>query len=427
MTKKSILIISAIFLVIFILAIGYFIFTISISVRNGKVHANFVFDSLTKEINNIVHYSEQNNLDYSDSIDALIKGNNLISTFSIQNNSKLFYTYSKSNQQANSIKKTPLTQVFSTSIPFYDNSTANLTVSIYILQPRTIFNVSRNVFITILICIVIIFILIFAIKTNDNNSNSEIIEENDANTTKKQFEWSFNNLNVEKTEPNPIYKDNLEFEEADELEPIPDEPNFEEVQAITVKKEEPVLEEIPTMESEENTTKNSDDKINSMGLFSNTSGFGWESYLQPRLDAELVRASSSEQDLSLIVIRIKDINNTENLLSYVTSILLDSFKFRDLVFEFQNDGFVGILQNSDIEKALEFSKNLYQTISNILKEKDLDNKVAIGISSKTLRLVPAERIIKEATLAAEKAFDETELPIVAFKVNPEKYRNYLTN
>jgi hypothetical protein len=36
-------------------------------------------------------------------------------------------------------------------------------------------------------------------------------------------------------------------------------------------------------------------------------------------------------------------------------------------------------------------------------------------------------LIEEANQALDKAFEEEGLPIVAFRVNPEKYRQYLVN
>ena len=43
-----------------------------------------------------------------------------------------------------------------------------------------------------------------------------------------------------------------------------------------------------------------------------------------------------------------------------------------------------------------------------------------------MRLVPGNRLINEAKQAAEKALEEETMPIVAFKVNHEKYRDYIT-
>jgi hypothetical protein len=57
----------------------------------------------------------------------------------------------------------------------------------------------------------------------------------------------------------------------------------------------------------------------------------------------------------------------------------------------------------------------------------MNNKVGIGITTRSLRLITGNRLIEEANQALDKAFEEEGLPIVAFRVNPEKYRQYLVN
>ena len=55
-----------------------------------------------------------------------------------------------------------------------------------------------------------------------------------------------------------------------------------------------------------------------------------------------------------------------------------------------------------------------------------DTRPLIGISSRSLRLISAERLKTEAEQAVEHAATDNESPIVAFRVNPEKYRKFIT-
>ena len=41
------------------------------------------------------------------------------------------------------------------------------------------------------------------------------------------------------------------------------------------------------------------------------------------------------------------------------------------------------------------------------------------------RILPASRMLEEADTAARKAEEEERLPIVAFRANPDKYRDYV--
>ena len=51
----------------------------------------------------------------------------------------------------------------------------------------------------------------------------------------------------------------------------------------------------------------------------------------------------------------------------------------------------------------------------------------MGVSTRSMRLISGIRLVKEAMEAVNKALEELELPIVAFKVNPERYRQFLND
>jgi PleD family two-component response regulator len=106
---------------------------------------------------------------------------------------------------------------------------------------------------------------------------------------------------------------------------------------------------------------------------------------------------------------------------------LERFKFRDLVFEYGTNGFAAILQGMNLDRAMALSQDLYTQISALLVNNQMNNKFGIGITTRSLRLITGNRLIDEAQQALNKAFDEEGLPIVAFRVNPEKYRQYLSD
>ena len=195
---------------------------------------------------------------------------------------------------------------------------------------------------------------------------------------------------------------------------------------------EPDLPLQPEMEYEEKTgteaqpeAHNSEPFADPMGLFSPATGVGWESYLETRLDAELVRSSSSEQDLALILLRIRGGEQRPDILAKAAAILIEIFKFRDFVFEYKKDGFAGILLNMNLDQAMVLAETLYTRLCDLLKNEYMDEKPAIGISTKSLRLLPGSRLLTEAAQALEKALCEKDMPIVAFRVNPDKYRRFV--
>ncbi len=164
-----------------------------------------------------------------------------------------------------------------------------------------------------------------------------------------------------------------------------------------------------------------------LGLFSELTGFGWESYLETRLDSELIRAASSEYDLALFIVKIKDVERTHPAYGELCSALLSFFKFRDMVFEYGSDSFAGIVTGMDINGCMSSVESLYNALHDILKANGIDGEICIGISTRCFRLIPGARLLQEAKDAVVKATEEKDMPIIAFRVNPGKYKEFLEN
>ncbi len=183
------------------------------------------------------------------------------------------------------------------------------------------------------------------------------------------------------------------------------------------------IEEVPVSETKEDATHLS--TMHPKGLFSEKTGFGWEEYMVTRLDSELQRAASSEQDLSLFTIRIQDLtwftDEGKEIADFIKSIV----NFQDLIFEYETDGCTAILPNTHIDQSLKVADDLYTGITEILQQYGISNRIGIGISAKSLRMISGERLANESQEALRHAFLDETSPIVAFKVNPQKYRNFL--
>ena len=148
--------------------------------------------------------------------------------------------------------------------------------------------------------------------------------------------------------------------------------------------------------------------------------------LENRLGIELEKASAFEQDLTLIIVRIKDLNKDTTANQRIETLLFDVFKYEDLVFQYKDDGYAGIMLDTNLDAAMKISENMYREIGSVLSSFDYENKVGIGLSTRNIRIIPAQRLLNEADKAVEHSFEEEEMPIVAFKVNPEKYRQFLS-
>mgnify|MGYP002624766854 CR=1 FL=1 len=159
------------------------------------------------------------------------------------------------------------------------------------------------------------------------------------------------------------------------------------------------------------------------GLYSERTGFGWESYMIPRLDNELVRAASSEQDLALFTIKIEGLNWLSDEGTEIAKLIATAINFPDLIFEYGDDGCMAIYPNTNVENAIAIAEDLHTNMITVLQDYSDLRPVRIGISARSLRMISGERLANESAQALEHT-DESS-PIVAFKVNPQKYRSFL--
>ena len=161
------------------------------------------------------------------------------------------------------------------------------------------------------------------------------------------------------------------------------------------------------------------------GLFSPESDVGWEAYTAERLDAELHRSASFEQDLAVVVAEFKNEGSQGNYLyREFAAEAVRFFTHRDLIFERGPAGFTIIIPNCDLEQGFVKSEQFHDRILQALPLKNR-GELCMGLSSRAGRLLDAQRILVEAGEALKKAREDEDSPIIAFKSDPEKYRAYI--
>jgi hypothetical protein len=176
------------------------------------------------------------------------------------------------------------------------------------------------------------------------------------------------------------------------------------------------------MPGEETSTKTS---AGPQGLYSPKSGIGWESYTMDRLASEIHRCAASEQDLVVLLFECgEDLAWNDELYEKIAGEAVRFFNLKDLTFEKGSRGISVIIPNIDLDhgiaKAEEFHARVLKNLSGSFVSK---TDLRAGLSSRSGRLIDADRLFFEAASALEKAKDGQ--PIVAFKSNPEKYRDFV--
>lgn len=144
-----------------------------------------------------------------------------------------------------------------------------------------------------------------------------------------------------------------------------------------------------------------------------------EQYFDEKLEYELGRATSAEQDLSLLLFRLIDVNQV--CLNEIAEILLAQFKVKEMIFQLSDIGFAVIMHDANLEKSMHIAEAVYSDIVQIIAKEQL----GIGITTRSSRLVSARRLYEEASSAVEKACENVASPIVAFRPDPKAYKDYL--
>ena len=231
---------------------------------------------------------------------------------------------------------------------------------------------------------------------------------------KKQKKYNM----VMEDEEEAINEDNIV--EEDELDNEIEEENADDSEELKETSQEEVQnEEKNELPSEECKPVMIED---SNVLFSEKTHFIMEEYLENRLNSELNRAISSEFDLALFIIQIKNLNKEADYIEKLSDYISVQFQFKDLIFEFKDDCIACIKTNCIIDDAVALADKIHKEIVDITKE-----KCYIGVSTRSIRMISAERIITEAYEALKHAHEDEENPIIGFRVNAEKYMEMMKN
>ena len=156
-------------------------------------------------------------------------------------------------------------------------------------------------------------------------------------------------------------------------------------------------------------------------LYSPDTGLGWKAFLNERLDHELKRAASFDQDLALAVFRCVgfDVENYHQVIAQ----LHELFTFKDLNFELSDREFCVIMPNMDLYQGTVRVEAYLKQVKPLLN--DGTRKISVGMSTRNGRLLNAHRLIQEALSSLNKAAKTSVSSIIAFKTDPKKYRSYI--
>ena len=411
---------------VFIFAMSFFGYNLFNEYTKNLKTSELRFTELANDIRTLSYAQDENTPAYSQGIKKAIGEASDFSYIHIRRNNETVILYPTGKSKEETISR--LTKTFSTNL---NVNKQNITIesNIYLIRPDSIFYYARISFLLILIITIITIIMIIYLNITETNSNVSEIEEDiedDSEENEIEDNEDFSETEIETESENEINT----ADKATESEPL--EKNSEPVKTEAPEQEEERSSEVtpeevqaifsePLTDAQTEMAKLPIDEIepSPAGLFDPETGIGWESYLMTRLDNEIDRATASEIDLSLFIIKLANIEKTSEEFKNVCNYLSIQFQFKDLLFEYKEDCIVAIKISMSVDEALALADKLYSDIRNIVNNKDS----RIGISSRSIRMVGGDRLLLEAEQSIEHS--DADSPVIAFRVDSEKYRKLM--
>ncbi len=409
---------------VFIFAMSFFGYNLFNEYTKNLKTSELRFTELANDIRTLSYAQDENTPAYSQGIKKAIGEASDFSYIHVRRNNETVILYPTGKSKEETISR--LTKTFSTNL---NVNKQNITIesNIYLIRPDSIFYYARISFLLILIITIITIIMIIYLNITETNSNVSEIEEdieNDSEENEIEDNEDFSETEIESeneinTADKPTESEPLEENSEPEKTEAPEQEE-ERSSEVTPEEVQAIFSE-PLTDAQTEMAKLPIDEIepSPAGLFDPETGIGWESYLMTRLDNEIDRATASEIDLSLFIIKLANIEKTSEEFKNVCNYLSIQFQFKDLLFEFKEDCIVAIKISMSVDEALALADKLYSDISNIVNNKDS----RIGISSRSIRMVGGDRLLLEAEQSIEHS--DADSPVIAFRVDSEKYRKLM--
>jgi hypothetical protein len=148
---------------------------------------------------------------------------------------------------------------------------------------------------------------------------------------------------------------------------------------------------------------------------------------EERLGDELRSSSLAGNDLVYMVIGIKNpVPGEDTLYQAITRTTLKFFSHRDLIFKKEGGLIAVICPDTGLDEGFAQSEDIYYHLrKGDVKGIPADTDIRIGLSSRAERSIGARRLMFEAEEALRRATGDQVSHIVAFKSDPEKYREFI--
>ena len=271
----------------------------------------------------------------------------------------------------------PLMKEYRTKIYFNNDFNAHAVLVFDLLNRKLFFPILRNTLIAALLYLILTAVYLAASKEKNNTDNLSNLS-----TSTSTFAETLDN----------------EFSEPS-IEP-----------GLPIETETEILNDTST--------------TNSSGMYSDRSGLVWAHFLNEKLEAELKRAASFDQDSCLVFVSII---SPSGFIPYrnIAELIIEHFKYKDLAFESGDNTFCIIIPDKDIDEGLHDVELFRKSI--IARFPESSYRVYAGLTSRNSRLLSEKRMVHEAKAALARAESEPESTTISFRTDLNKYREYIAS
>ncbi len=413
MRSKFVTVYSVIALAVLAAAVLWFCISIFSETARGSAQADRTFSWLCREASQHSYSLGFMTDAYIDQITEICQGINTLIAMTISSPTETFYAWAETSsalaetESGATIQRSSLfSKVISSNVDMGANASPAITItaSLRTISSLSIFAASRNAFILVFLVLLSSIIVLLVTPSRERGQEKESIQERDSPA---------NNININIEEkPNSAFswEDSPLFSSYTKTESTKSEPEYakESVAETKSSNTDHLFRESSVVQQD----------FNSDVLVSDILSFGGKYDFESKLNTNLINAASSEQDISILILRVLNLTRADAVFRIVADILVDMFK-KENVFEYASDAYSCIIPNSSLDETMQVAENLYSALQAYFTEED-DYKLCIGISTRAGRTVPAFKMVEEAETATKKAEEEKRLPIVAFRANPQK-------
>jgi hypothetical protein len=151
-----------------------------------------------------------------------------------------------------------------------------------------------------------------------------------------------------------------------------------------------------------------------------------EAPIRERLASELEHCDSLGEDMIFAVMEFRESPHFNRpIFDQFVQEAENYFSRRELIFERGERGIAVIIPNITVDQVFSRVSAFHDEVLERLGPPFEKGDLCIGMSSRADRSTDADRLALEAQSALQKALEDPDAPVVAFKSDPEKYRAFM--